>query len=102
MLLSAALSACPASDRPTKAATATETAAGLVAGIKPFDRHHRTPAGSAAKPFDHARAPFWNTSLFIFLIFITIELKAQSIPTFVLKTHTLCSNQEKKPAPLEL
>lgn len=43
MLLSAALSACPASDRTTKAATATETAAGLVVVMKPFDHRHHAP-----------------------------------------------------------
>lgn len=43
MLLSAALSACPASDRTTKAATATETAAALVVVMKPFDRRHHAP-----------------------------------------------------------
>lgn len=58
MLLSAALSACPASDSTTKAATATETAAGLVVLMKPFDHRHRAPAGSAAMLLERAQALF--------------------------------------------
>lgn len=41
MLLSAALSACPASDRTTKAAAATETRAALAVVRRPFDQRRR-------------------------------------------------------------
>lgn len=64
MLLSAALSACPASDRTTKAAAATETRAVLAVVMKPFD-HHGAPAGSAAKPLEQALALQWSRPLLL-------------------------------------
>ena len=73
MLLSAALSACPASDRTTKAAAATETTARSRRRDETLRSWSSRPAGSAAKPFQHTHARFWKTSRLLFLISIILE-----------------------------
>lgn len=74
MLLSAALSACPASDRTTKAAAATETRAGLAVVMKPFD-HHRAPPAAPPRRLNRHTLCIGKDRYYSSYIFIVAQLK---------------------------